>query len=86
VWIDLPGIDPDLAWDDDGTYWVALAGVGVARIDPATGKVLEGPAPVRSGSGKRDPEGPHLYRIRPRGTSVQRISVRTITVRSARAC
>ncbi|MEV5321227.1 glycoside hydrolase family 43 protein [Streptomyces sp. NPDC052687] len=63
VWIDLPGIDPDLAWDDDGTCWVALAGVGVARIDPATGKVLQEPVPVWSGSGKRDPEGPHLYRI-----------------------
>jgi beta-xylosidase len=63
VWIDLPGIDPDLAWDDDGTCWVAVAGVGLARIDPATGKVLEGPVPVWSGSGKRDPEGPHLYRV-----------------------
>ncbi|MGW2821362.1 glycoside hydrolase family 43 protein [Streptomyces sp. NPDC001443] len=63
VWIDLPGIDPDLAWDDDGSCWCALAGVRVARIDPVTGKVLEGPLPVWSGTGMRDPEAPHLYRI-----------------------
>ena len=63
VWIDLPGIDPDLAWDEDGSCWCALAGVSVARIDTATGKVLEGPLPVWSGSGMQDPEAPHLYRI-----------------------
>lgn len=63
VWIDLPGIDPDLAWDDDGTCWCAVAGVGSARIDPATGKVLEGPLKVWSGTGMQHPEAPHLYRI-----------------------
>jgi len=63
VRIDLPGIDPDLAWDDDGTCWCAVAGVKVARIDPATGKVLEGPFPVWSGTGLQHPEAPHLYRI-----------------------
>lgn len=63
VRIDLPGIDPDLAWDDDGACWCAVAGVKVARIDPATGKVLEGPFPVWSGTGLQHPEAPHLYRI-----------------------
>ncbi len=63
VWIDLPGIDPDLAWDDDGSCWCAVAGVRVARIDPATGKVLEGPLPAWSGTGLQHPEAPHLYRI-----------------------
>ncbi|MEU5088587.1 glycoside hydrolase family 43 protein [Streptomyces sp. NPDC021356] len=63
VLIDLPGIDPDLAWDDDGTCWCAVAGVGLARIDPVTGKVLEGPIEVWSGTGMRDPEAPHLYRV-----------------------
>ncbi|MFE6362859.1 glycoside hydrolase family 43 protein [Streptomyces sp. NPDC057806] len=63
VWIDLPGIDPDLAWDEDGTCWSAVAGVGLARIDPVAGKVLEGPLPVWSGTGMADPEGPHLYRV-----------------------
>ncbi|MFH8222264.1 glycoside hydrolase family 43 protein [Streptomyces sp. NPDC018057] len=63
VWIDLPGIDPDLAWDDDGSCWCALDGVRVARIDPATGEVLEGPVAAWSGTGLRDPEAPHLYRV-----------------------
>jgi beta-xylosidase len=59
----LPGIDPDLAWGDDGNCWCAVSGVRVARIDPATGKVLEGPLPVWSGTGLQHPEAPHLYRI-----------------------
>lgn len=63
VRIDLPGIDPDLAWDDDGTCWCAVSGVRLARIDPATGKVLEGPFPVWSGTGMQHPEAPHLYRV-----------------------
>ena len=63
VWIDLSGIDPDLARDDDGTCWVALAGVGLARIDRGAGKALEGPVPVWSGAGMRHPEAPHLHRI-----------------------
>lgn len=35
----------------------------MARIDPATGKVLEGPFPTWSGTGLKFPEAPHLYRI-----------------------
>jgi xylan 1,4-beta-xylosidase len=63
MWIDLPGIDPDLAWDEDGSCWCAMAGITVARIDTRTGEVLEGPLPMWSGTGLRDPEAPHLYRI-----------------------
>ena len=63
VWIDLPRIDPDLAWDDDGTCWCTTSGVQTARIDPETGAVLEGPLPVWSGTGLQHPEAPHLYRI-----------------------
>ncbi|MBK3577009.1 glycoside hydrolase family 43 protein [Streptomyces sp. MBT65] len=63
VLVDLPGIDPDLAWDDNGDCWCAVSGVKVARIDPATGKVLEGPLPVWSGTGLQHPEAPHLYRV-----------------------
>lgn len=63
VWIELAGIDPDLAWDEDGSCWCAVAGGTVARIDPETGKVLEGPLQVWSGTGMQDPEAPHLYRI-----------------------
>jgi beta-xylosidase len=63
VWIDLPGVDPDLAWDEDGTCWCTVAGAHVARIDLATGKVLEGPLPAWPGTGLQAPEAPHLYRI-----------------------
>ncbi|MGV9602874.1 glycoside hydrolase family 43 protein [Streptomyces sp. NPDC003631] len=59
----LEGIDPDLAWDDDGSCWCAVSGVRVARIDPETGAVLEGPLPVWTGTGMQHPEAPHLYRV-----------------------
>ncbi|GLW73834.1 glycoside hydrolase 43 family protein [Kitasatospora phosalacinea] len=65
VWIDLPGIDPDLAWEEDGTCWAASTapGIHLSRIDPVTGEVLEGPFPTWSGTGLKWPEAPHLYRI-----------------------
>jgi xylan 1,4-beta-xylosidase len=63
VWIDLPGIDPDLAWDEDGSCWCAFSGTQIARIDPVAGKILEGPYHAWSGVGMKYPEGPHLYRV-----------------------
>ncbi|MBB5782052.1 family 43 glycosylhydrolase [Nonomuraea jabiensis] len=60
--IDLPGIDPDLAWDADGTCYCAFSGLQQARIDPKRGVIVEGPWPVWSGTGLAWPEGPHLYR------------------------
>lgn len=63
--VDVPGIDPDLAWDDDGSCWSATSGIRLSRIDPATGRVLEGPIPVWPGTGGAYPEAPHLYRIGP---------------------
>ncbi|MEQ4722275.1 glycoside hydrolase family 43 protein [Nonomuraea sp. B19D2] len=62
VWIDLPGIDPDLAWDSDGTCYCTFSGLQQARIDPKRGVIVEGPWPVWSGTGLAWPEGPHLYR------------------------
>ncbi|MET7459396.1 glycoside hydrolase family 43 protein [Nonomuraea sp. NPDC005501] len=63
VWIDLPGIDPDLTWDEDGSCWCAFSGTQVARIDPAAGQVLEGPYQVWSGTGGKYPEAPHLFQV-----------------------
>jgi xylan 1,4-beta-xylosidase len=58
------GIDPDLAWDDDGTCWVTVAGVSQYRIDPATGATLGPARRLWSGTpGAKAPEAPHLYRI-----------------------
>jgi beta-xylosidase len=63
VHVDLPGVDPDLAWDDDGACWCSTSGVRMARVDPSTGAVLEGPWRTWSGSGGQYPEAPHLHRI-----------------------
>ena len=71
------GIDPDLAWDNDGTAYVTFSGLftndpetalaghqGIlqARVDLAGGKALEQPRSLWSGSGLMFPEAPHLYR------------------------
>jgi beta-xylosidase len=63
VTIDVAGIDPDLAWDDDGNCWVhhARGAVFRARIDDTTGDVLEGPEQTWSGTGLAYPEAPHLF-------------------------
>jgi beta-xylosidase len=58
------GIDPDLAWDEEGNCWCTFAGVAQVRIDPHTGETFGEPYPVWSGTpGAAEPEGPHLYRI-----------------------
>jgi len=63
VLVDLAGIDPDLAWDEEGRCWVHFSGGGIqrVRIDDATGKVLEGPDLAWSGTGLQYPEAPHVY-------------------------
>ncbi|GLW67967.1 glycoside hydrolase 43 family protein [Kitasatospora phosalacinea] len=60
----VPGIDPDLAWDEDGTCWVTVNGIAQVRIDPTTGETLGEPHRLWSGTpGALAPEAPHLYRI-----------------------
>ncbi|MFI9816365.1 glycoside hydrolase family 43 protein [Saccharothrix variisporea] len=61
---DLPGIDPDLAWDDDGTCWCTIAGVAQVPIDPHTGQLLGTVERIWSGGeGAKAPEAPHLHHI-----------------------
>ena len=63
--IDIKGVDPDLAWDDDGNCWVSFSdggGILRCRIDDRTGTVHEPPEPTWSGTGLQYPEAPHLYR------------------------
>lgn len=68
------GIDPDLAWDDDGTAYVTFSGLATSgaqagqhlgiqqvRVDLTAGKALEGPRSLWSGTGLKFPEAPHLY-------------------------
>ncbi len=60
----VPGIDPDLAWDEDGTCWCTVAGVAQVRIDLDTGETFGPPRKLWSGApGAKAPEAPHLYRI-----------------------
>ncbi|MET7656222.1 MULTISPECIES: glycoside hydrolase family 43 protein [unclassified Streptomyces] len=58
------GIDPDLAWDEDGNCWCTTAGVGQIRIDPHTGETFGPSRRLWSGApGAKAPEAPHLYKI-----------------------
>ncbi|WP_405015922.1 glycoside hydrolase family 43 protein [Kitasatospora sp. NBC_00070] len=59
----VPGIDPDLAWDEDGTCWCTVAGVSQVRLDPRTGETSGEVRRLWSGTGGVAPEAPHLYRI-----------------------
>ena len=70
------GIDPDLAWDDDGTAYVTFSGLytndvealgphmGIqqVRVDLEAGKALDEPRSLWSGTGLKFPEAPHIYR------------------------
>ncbi|MEA2169090.1 MAG: xylan 1,4-beta-xylosidase, partial [Solirubrobacteraceae bacterium] len=65
----LAGIDPDLAWDADGTCYLTWSGyrdhrpVGIVQaiLDPRTGTVHAGPQLIWNGTGGQYPEGPHLH-------------------------
>lgn len=71
VWIEekQSWMDPSLLFDDDGTVYFTRhdggekGGVAQARIDIKTGKLLEEPRRIWSGTGGVWPEGPHLYKI-----------------------
>lgn len=67
------GIDPDLAWDEDGTAYVTYSGLimsgpdqghhGIQQVavDLRTGQALEPSRSLWSGTGLQFPEAPHLY-------------------------
>ena len=73
------GIDPDIAWDEDGTCYLTFSGLMVAdgdmeqgmqhmgiqqvRVNPYSGEVLEPARSLWSGTGGMFPEAPHLYRV-----------------------
>ena len=61
------GIDPDLAWDDDGTCFLTwkdpvAGGIAQVRVDPFTGRLLGERRILTTGTGLAHPEGPHLIR------------------------
>ena len=68
---DARGIDPDLAWDEEGICYLSYAGFAAggpaglvqSKIDPLAGKVLTERRPLWQGTGGQFPEGPHLYQV-----------------------
>nr|WP_256761946.1 glycoside hydrolase family 43 protein [Cohnella sp. WQ 127256] len=72
IWLDWPGIDPSLFFDEDGHVYLTGTGgflgdepLGIyqAEIDIETGLLLTERRLIWSGTGAKAPEGPHLYRI-----------------------
>lgn len=65
IWIDLPGIDPSLFFDDDGkVYYTGTSEkIFLCEIDINTGALLSERKDIWAGTGGCDPEGPHIYHI-----------------------
>lgn len=72
LWVDQPGIDPSLYFDDEGKcYYLTthcLPGrsrndIIMSQIDLKTGQRLTEMVPLWTGIGELAPEGPHLYKI-----------------------
>ena len=62
IWVDIPGIDPDLFFDGDGKAYVISSPFILYEIDLATGKLLTEGRKIWNGTGGRYAEGPHLYK------------------------
>lgn len=62
VFIDVPGIDPDLFWDEDGKSYVISSEFFLYEIDLKNGKLLTEGKKVWYGTGGRYAEGPHIYK------------------------
>ncbi|NQU88189.1 MAG: family 43 glycosylhydrolase, partial [Mariniphaga sp.] len=61
-WINVPGIDPDLFFDDDGKAYVISSPFELYEIDIKTGKFLTEGRKVWNGTGGRYAEAPHIYK------------------------
>lgn len=65
VWVDTPGIDPDLFFENGKVYVCNSAddnGIPLNEIDVKTGKRIGETHHIWNGSGGRYPEGPHIYK------------------------
>jgi len=62
VWVEVPGIDPDLFFDDDGKTYVISSPMILYEIDVKTGELLTPGWKVWNGTGGRYAEGPHIYK------------------------
>ncbi len=62
ILIDLPGIDPDLFFDDDGKVYAVSSEFIMYEVDIKTGKLLTEGKKIWWGTGGRYAEGPHIYK------------------------
>ncbi len=64
IWLDCPGIDPSLFFDEDGKvyYCGTSGGVYYCEINPDTGERLSERTYLWSGTGGVAPEAPHIYK------------------------
>jgi xylan 1,4-beta-xylosidase len=62
IWIDMPEIDPDLFFDDNGKAYVITSTFELAEIDIETGELLSERHKIWNSTGGRYPEAPHIYK------------------------
>jgi alpha-N-arabinofuranosidase len=62
IWINIPGIDPDLFFDDDGKTYVISSPFDLYEINIETGELLTDGHKIWVGTGGRYAEGPHIYK------------------------
>ncbi len=63
IWLkDVPGIDPDLFWDDDGKAYVISSPLSLFEINLETGELQTEGKKLWNGTGGRYAEGPHIYK------------------------
>ncbi|MHA7964866.1 glycoside hydrolase family 43 protein [Paenibacillus sp. CAU 1782] len=66
LFIDHPGIDPDLFFDRDGTVYYTTSydqAIYQSKVDLTTGKRLTEPKLIWRGTGGQYPESPHIFAI-----------------------
>ena len=63
IWLDVPGIDPSLFIDEDGTVYYngTHEAIYICELDLVTGQTRPR-VDIWTGAGGRDPEGPHIYK------------------------
>lgn len=62
VWVNVPGIDPDLFFDDDGKAYVISSPFELVEIDVETGELKSERRKVWNSTGGRYPEAPHIFK------------------------
>jgi len=65
IFVNIPGIDPSFFFENERVYlqYAHEAAIWQVEINIETGALLSEPKIITLGSGGRDVEGPHLYRI-----------------------